>query len=199
MTISITDDRSYDRDFTCGELQTTKRYGYGTYEVRMRVPKTQGIVSAFHNYSHNSSNQGIHLTFPGNRSEMVLTNFVVGASTRNDQNVERWLAPNEMHDYAIEWSPGSLRWYVDGDLVREVIGNGAVNLPSEPSKLHLHIWNAAIPDWLGSFTYPGTPVTLEVDWVAFTAQGEKCQFKGSILCGRGATLPSKVSMNSTTR
>ena len=39
-----------ERDYACGEIQTRKRYGYGTYEVRMKSATGPGLNSAFFTY-----------------------------------------------------------------------------------------------------------------------------------------------------
>src|SRR5690349_16334708 len=36
-----------DRDYSCGELQTKARYGYGVYEARLRSPAASGVNAAF--------------------------------------------------------------------------------------------------------------------------------------------------------
>jgi endo-1,3-1,4-beta-glycanase ExoK len=35
---------------------------------------------------------------------------------------------------------------------------------------------------MGAFADPGRPVAAEVERVAFTAEGDKCQFPDSIVC-----------------
>ena len=34
--------RPKDRDYVCGEIQTNKRFGYGTYEARMKAAAGPG-------------------------------------------------------------------------------------------------------------------------------------------------------------
>jgi endo-1,3-1,4-beta-glycanase ExoK len=35
---------------------------------------------------------------------------------------------------------------------------------------------------MGPFAAPEAPVVMEVDWIAFTAEGEGCRFPASVLC-----------------
>lgn len=42
----------------------------------------------------------------------------------------------QFHDYRVDWSPQSLRWFVDNQLVREQTSN----VPDDPMKLHFNLW-----------------------------------------------------------
>ena len=39
-----------DRDYACGEIQTRARFGYGTYEARMKTVGEPGFDSSFFSY-----------------------------------------------------------------------------------------------------------------------------------------------------
>ncbi|MDI6835349.1 MAG: 1,3-1,4-beta-glycanase, partial [Rhizobiaceae bacterium] len=44
------------------------------------------------------------------------------------------------------------------------------------------LWGTdTLKDWMGSFAFSG-PVRMQIEQVAFTAAGDKCQFEGSLAC-----------------
>src|SRR4029450_6815850 len=46
LQLSFADGKSKDRNYVCGEIQTTKRYSYGTYEARIKAGTGSGLNSA---------------------------------------------------------------------------------------------------------------------------------------------------------
>jgi endo-1,3-1,4-beta-glycanase ExoK len=96
-----------------------------------------------------------------------------------------------MADYAFQWQPDALRWFVNRRLVHEVTGM-KTPIPSRPSKVFLNIRNAAgqgEEDWLGSFEYAGQPLLATFEHVAFTKFGLPCQYPTSVLCAAGGQQP----------
>ena len=85
------------------------------------------------------------------------------------------------NDYAFVWKPDELSWYVNGELLHTV--TDPTKIPSHPQKIFFSLWGTdTLGEWMGKFVDPGRPVTLQVDRVAFTALGEKCQFPESVAC-----------------
>lgn len=73
-----------------------------------------------------------------------------------------------------------MRWYVNGNLVHEATGT---DLPTNPQKIFFSLWGTdTLSDWMGVFADPGGRKTLQVDWIAYTAPGEPCQFPESVAC-----------------
>lgn len=50
LQLKFTQAKTGARDYACGEIQTTKTYGYGTYEARYRTATGSGLNSAFFTY-----------------------------------------------------------------------------------------------------------------------------------------------------
>ena len=82
-----------------------------------------------------------------------------------------------------------------GDILREspeeVLATGQLRLtvtdpaklPSHPQKIFFSLWGSdTLGEWMGAFADPGRKVTLQVDRLAFTALGDKCQFPESVAC-----------------
>lgn len=176
------------RDYACGEIQTQAFHSFGVYEARIRPSKGPGVVSALFTYTgptHGTQHDEIDIEFVGKRADAVEMTHWVDGKADGGKVVELGLdASRGYRDYAFEWAPDRLRWFVDGQLVHEVTAARGP-IPQTPSKLFLSLWNGNNEAWLGKFADAGRPLTMHVDWVAFTAAGEGCRFPASLLCRQG--------------
>lgn len=191
--LTLSDQPYKNREFSCAELQTRRFYSYGTYEVRMKPAAGSGLNSAFFSYtgpSHGNRHDEIDFEFLGKNSKSVYINYHVNYQQSTDgKKHEKYLslpfdATESMNDYAFQWTPDALRWFVNGELVREV-KRSETPLPETPQKIYLSIWNArnkSTEAWMGRWSYPGKPFVASIDYIAFTAPGDKCQFPKSVVC-----------------
>jgi endo-1,3-1,4-beta-glycanase ExoK len=171
--------------FACPEIRTYARLGYGTYEARIRTAAGAGLNTAMFTYSGKPLtpvHDEIDFEFLGKSPGTVQLNYFVGGQGNHGS------VPALGHDgsgtftrIAFVWLPESIRWYVDGRLVREETGR---RLPSTPGQFFLSLWSAGAPsyDWLGKPDPAILPALAQVDWVAFTKMGESCKFPQSITC-----------------
>jgi endo-1,3-1,4-beta-glycanase ExoK len=177
--------------FTCAEMQTYETFGYGTYEVRMRAarPAAPGIVSAFFTYigprpDAPSPHDEIDFEFVGKDARAVQLNYFANGVGDHGKIVKLdFDATETMADYAFEWLPDRIRWYVNGALVHEATRVEGSPFPATPGKILISIWSGhGLDEWLGAFEYPGKPLTARYELIAFTKAGDACQFPGSIVC-----------------
>jgi len=173
-----------ERQYACGEVQTRKRYGYGTYEVRMKSATGAGLNSAFFTYigpTDKKPHDEIDFEVLGKDTGRVQLNQYIAGKGGNEKLVPvADGAGSGFNDYAFVWQKHSLRYYVNGVLVHEV--KDAAKLPSHAQKIFLSLWGTdTLSDWMGRFAFAG-PTRLEVERLAFTAEGEPCQFDGSVAC-----------------
>lgn len=181
-----------ERKHACAEIQSHAFYGYGIYEARMKAAPGPGLVSAFFTYTgppHGAGRPHDEIDFEllGKNRSAVQINYFVNGKPMLGKDVDLGLDGTERAvDYAIEWLPGSIRWFVNGRLVHRVAkGDGAI-LPDHPGKICFSLWNGAGDDmknWLGAFVAPGAPLVATIELVAFTRVGDPCQFPDSIACG----------------
>jgi endo-1,3-1,4-beta-glycanase ExoK len=174
-----------NRDYSCGEVQTKERFGYGTYEARMKTGTGSGLNAAFFTYigpAHKKPHDEIDFEVLTKDPSKVQVNAYVGGKSNDEKLVDvPGGADQNFNDYAFVWEKGRLRWYVNGQLVHEV--TDPTQLPSNPQKIFFSLWGTGtLREWMGEFTDPGKPVSMAVDRVAFTAPGEACQFEGSVAC-----------------
>ncbi|MDI7862061.1 glycoside hydrolase family 16 protein [Rhizobiaceae bacterium n13] len=184
LELTFDDTKAGDRDYACGEVQTRKRYGYGTYEARMKTADGSGLNSAFFTYigpTDKKPHDEIDFEVLGKNSARVQLNQYVSAKGGNEKLIDVPGGANqEFNDYAFVWQKDRLRYYLNGQLVHEVADPG--KLPVNAQKIFFSLWGTdTLKDWMGPFAYSG-PTKLRVDRVAFTAEGDKCQFPGSLAC-----------------
>lgn len=173
-----------ERKYACGEIQTRKRYGYGTYEVRMKSATGAGLNSAFFTYigpTDKKPHDEIDFEVLGKDTARVQVNQYVAGKGGNEKLVDvAGGADSGFNDYAFVWQKHRLRYYVNGALVHEV--TDASKLPTNAQKIFISLWGSdTLSDWMGRFAFAGQ-TTLDVERVAFTAEGEPCQFDGSVAC-----------------
>lgn len=175
ITLALSDAAQGDRAYSCAEIQSEETFGYGLYEARMKIPFASGVNANF--FTHVGAPQGLphneidfeFITHP-QRGQVLQTNFYTDDAGGNEAFHFVPGADREFHTYGFAWGPDALRWYVDGVLIREE----TAQIPAPPQNILLSIWSTdSLTDWMGPLVYPGTPLGLEVDWVAFTpAEGE---------------------------
>lgn len=172
--------------YSCAELQSNQRFGYGTFEARIRTDRAPGLNAAFSTYigpAQDSVHNEINFEIPTREPTQVSLNALLNGEAAHGTEVAlpRGTA-GEFNTYAFVWEPHRLRWYVNGELVHEAT-DMILPLPDTPQKIMLSHWGSeTLTDWMGHFARPSAPVKMEVDWVAYTALGAPCQFPGSVAC-----------------
>lgn len=175
-----------DRDFACGEIQTKQRFGYGTYEARMKTDTGSGLNAAFFTYIGPSDKQPwdeIDFEILTKDTSKVQVNAYIAGKGKNEKLVDvPGGTDGAFNDYAFVWQKDSLRWYVNGQLVNTI--TDPAKLPTHAQKIFFSLWGSdTMKGWMGAFADPGRKVSLQVERVAFTALGDPCQFPESVACG----------------
>lgn len=174
-----------NRDNSCGEIQTKARFGYGTYEARVKSGTGSGLNAAFFTYIgpvHKQPHDEIDFEILTKDPSKVQVNAYVDGKSGNEQLIPvPGGADTEFNDYAFVWEKDRLRWYLNGELVHEL--KSPTKLPSHPQKIFFSLWGSdMLTEWMGPFAAPTAPVAMQVERVAFTAPGEPCQFETSVAC-----------------
>ncbi len=177
-------DVTESHDYRCAEIQSMGRFGYGAYEARFRTDEGSGLNSAFFTYIgevHGESHDEIDFEIlTANPLEVTVNTFVDGEPMHGAEGPLPRPSNEYFHVYSFIWEPERIRWYVDGSLIHSVEDE---TLPSINQKIYFSVWGSdTLSDWMGTFDHPTRPVRMDIDWVAFTALGEDCQFDESVLC-----------------
>ena len=162
-------------------LSTRDKCGYGTYEWTMRMSSTaaaptnpgtaiSGSVSAGFIYVNNSQTE-IDFEFPAaDPAAVYLVNWLNPRPTRDPRGADQTLtrlspfdAPGAFHTYRFVWQPGSIAYYVDGQLR----ATHTTDVPSAPAYFMINHWGTDSDNWGGKATL-GVERFFYVDRVSYT-------------------------------
>ena len=179
MTLQLNDldcpDQCSGRDYASGEFRSNGFYQYGTYTVRMKAAKQDGVVSSFFIYTDEwddgNPHDEIDIEILGKDTTRIQTNYYTDGQGGHEFFIDLGFdAAEAFHTYSIEWMPDAIKWYVDGDLKHTEVGN-IDPLPTTPGRIIMNLWPGITTDpnivaWLGTFEY-SFPLTAQYDWVSF--------------------------------
>ena len=160
-----------------GELRTINTYRYGRYEVRMKSAQGSGVVSSFFTYrdywadGYTSSEHWneIDLEWLGNHDDKVQTNLIIQNAWDLPELIDIDINPHEdFHTYAFEWTPNSIAFFVDEEMIRWV-DNFYADSMYHYQKIMMNIWQSTSTSWVGQFDSDILPVYAFYDWVKYYA------------------------------
>lgn len=171
------------KPYASGEIQSLEEYGYGKFETRMKVASGSGLVTSFFIYTGDGylapNHDEIDIEILGKAPTKIqfhyYANGVSGPEATIDVGVDLSAA---YHRYGFIWYADKIEFYFDGALLHTMYQNDLnadgvpVPIPTRPGKIIANLWTATpLSDtetyWLGSFTYPGTPVRAGYDWITY--------------------------------
>ncbi|SAM00839.1 hypothetical protein [Absidia glauca] len=126
---------------------------YGTFRSTIKMPSAPGTVAAFYHYYNDTSE--IDMETLGRYTDPRLTYFAIQPQIRNEDgsasNLTHVKYPLEydpttdFHEYRFDWSPGSVGFYLDGQLASTI----DTNIPSSPGRIMLNHWTDGNPNFSG--------------------------------------------------
>ena len=159
-----------------GELRTIDSYIFGRFEVRMKPAFGDGYVSSFFTY-HDfwESFYGnwatfineIDIEFTGNLENSVqFTTHHPGPWSLTEIQDTPFNPFDEYHDYAFEWTPDYVKWFINDIEVYSQEGMNVIDL-IYPQKIMMNIWAAIYEDWVGEWNTDTMPVYSYYDHVKY--------------------------------
>ena len=184
MVFTLKQEQFNGKPYTGAELRTdndTGFYSYGCYEVRMKSAGPSGTVSSFFAFRFDPW-QEIDIEIVGKNNNSMLTNIYFNEGPVGESNNDAFQVPpfprgighpydasTEFHTYAFEWLPGEIKWYRDGQLVKQatVDGAGSSQIPDLEMQIMMNLWVSDAPSFAGEIDDSDFPVQSEYDWVRF--------------------------------
>lgn len=186
MLLTLSNKGGKVRPLGCPEIHTYPLTGFGVYESRMRTAAGSGLNTNMFTFigppTGSPEHDEIDFEFLGKDPETVsITHYVNGKNIKGETVHLGFDASKDFHDYAIEWTPHAVRWYVDRKLVHETAKSDPI--PRNKTRLYFSLWaGSSIEDaWMGPFKYVA-PLTAAVAWAAYTPEGKTCLFPQSVTC-----------------
>lgn len=162
LTISLTENNG---SYVGAEYRTHQKYSYGFYSVRMKAAKCPGVISSFFTYTGFPWDE-IDIEFLGDDTTRVQFNYYTNGIGHHEYLYNLGFDASEaFHEYAFDWQPDSITWYVDGRSVYRA----TKDIPSAPGQIMVNIWNVADSnaDWAGKFDDSGLPVNAQYEWFGY--------------------------------
>jgi endo-1,3-1,4-beta-glycanase ExoK len=155
-----------------GQIFTHEAYQYGRFEVRMQSVGAGGVVSSFFLYNLDTDcnwdeelNE-IDIEMTGLSPDLLFTTHYPGPSMHSDTYSADFNPHEGLNDYAIEWEPGIVRWFANGELVN-VQDQDFVDGLIHPMRIMMNLWVSPFPGWVGDWDPTVMPVESVYDWVRF--------------------------------
>ncbi len=172
-------DGTYSYSSARVNTQNKHDFKYGIMEAKMKFPKGQGYLPAFWMMP---TNENLYGQWPkcgeidiaevmGQDTKKLYGTLHYGephAQSQGTTVLQQGDFSDEWHDCAVEWEPGSIKWYVDGVLYHEehswyskTAGQGEVTYPAPFDQNFYLILNLAVGgSWVG---YPDETTSFDTD------------------------------------
>jgi beta-glucanase (GH16 family) len=181
MTISLLRTTGGKLPFSGSEFQRRGYYGYGRYEGVLRASPGYGAVSSFFTYTgppFGDPHDEIDFEFLGRSPREVHTNYFKNGDD-DAVDIPLWFdATQDHHLYVIYWTPDSIRWIIDGHIVRVVTAKDSkIGIPSRSGKLMANIWtgNGGTTQWTGVANFSRASTSYRcIAHVPLGKSGPKC-------------------------
>lgn len=159
-----------DGHYSGAEYRTMQRFSYGFYSVSMKPAKCSGVITSFFTYTGRPWDE-IDIEFLGDDTTKVQFNYFVNGEGGHEFVYDLGFdASEEFHEYAFDWQPDSITWYVDGKPVYKVAGD----MPKTAGNIMMNFWNVADfkSDWAGKFEGTNLPIKAQYEWIGFSSASD---------------------------
>lgn len=167
MSMSVSKEGS---GYAGAEYRSKSKYSYGFYSVCMKPAKCSGVVSSFFTYTNEPVWDEIDIEFLGKDTSVVQFNFYTNGKGNSEFVFNLGFdASLDFHEYAFDWTPNGIVWYVDGVAVYRATATAQKALPSHSMQIMMNVWNGiGVDDWLGALDANALPATAQYKWFAYS-------------------------------
>lgn len=163
------------RNLSAAAISSRGSFLYGRFEATLQATSVSGLVTGF--FLHRDSpRQEIDIEITGNRPDRLLVNvfYNPGAEGAKFDYGYRGTpvaiplgfdASKASHQFAIEWDPCEIRWFVDGELVHRRTAWNPTPIPHLPMTLHVNTWptrSRELAGWLLLRSLPASAIVRRI-------------------------------------
>lgn len=162
LTLSLTQT---DGGYAGAEYRSREYYSYGTYSVSMKAAKCPGVISSFFTYTGNPWDE-IDIEFLGKDTTKIQFNYYTDGKGGHEYVYDLGFdGAEDFHEYAFEWLPDSITWYVDGVAVY----TATEDIPTTSAQIMMNVWNVHddVAAWAGKFDETQLPVCAQYEWIDY--------------------------------
>jgi hypothetical protein len=164
MKLRFTAEPTGDRDYRGAEVRTHQEFQYGRFDTCARFGRGGGVVGSFFTYRFGPWNE-IDIEYLGGNPVGIQYNIIFDPGPQYDPEFDPlgYDPADDFHHYSFEWTPGVVRFYVDGQL-RHTESGASAQAITELSTLRMNIW-ASWTGFAGDFEPNSAPTESWYDWV----------------------------------
>jgi len=144
LVLGLVPQKGMENRFAGASVRRHEATGFGRYEVVMQPARGAGIVTGFFTYTgpyYGTRHDEIDIEFLGKDTTKIHLAYFVDGVLWNKFIDLGFDAADTPQDYAFEWGPDYLRWYVGDRMILErTLADGM--LPQVPGMLFANIWAA---------------------------------------------------------
>lgn len=146
------------KPYKAAEIYTHEATLYGKYVMHMRAAKGSGLISAFFLWKNGSELpevpwEEVDIEVMGkDNAESWQSNIITGLGSSRATSEQEHLADfsfgDDYHTFTLEWTPNSLTWSVDGEIVRtaNTMNNEQVDDLVSPAEMRFNVWPSESPE-----------------------------------------------------
>jgi beta-glucanase (GH16 family) len=163
------------KPYGAAEVRTRVAFLYGRFRARARLAPGAGVVTAF---------WGFYDRYAMSSGEIADNQIVTEAASTEASTLRYAIAsgadapkPTQLtpgfdlsdsfHELGFDWTPTSVRFFLDGQLESEITGDAAASL-TQYQRLVFSAYPTSAA-WTGDFDPGSLPLTAELDWVEIYA------------------------------
>jgi len=147
---------------------------YGRMEMRMRMMRGSGLLSTFFCYKDGSEMTGalweeIDVEVLGkNDAKSWQSNVITGNPRMTSEEIHTLSTSlaDGYHTYAVEWTPDSVSWWFDGEMVKKTTGDQPAKLVNAES-VRFNAWISDATGWVGALDEAALPAYQYVNWIKY--------------------------------
>ena len=185
LSLAVIEEPLGVRNLSAGAISSRASFLFGRFEATLQATGVPGLVTGF--FLHRDSpRQEIDVEILGNRPDQLLVNVFYNPGTdgaKFDYGFRGTPAmvklgfdsSKGLHDFAVEWDPYEIRWFVDEKLVHCRTTWEPTPIPHLPMTLHLNTWPTRSQELAGRLSLRALPAATIVRRVAvYTYNADAC-------------------------
>jgi endo-1,3-1,4-beta-glycanase ExoK len=169
LKLRVTKVQNGDKAYSGAEVASKELFTFGRFVGRIKFCGGSGLVSSLFTYKDNveTSWQEIDIEHLGNNQKSIQYNLISGNLANRVYQPKvvdfQFTPPTEFHDYAIEWKPEGIDFFVDGAHSH----HDTQATLKDAARLHMNAWptDNSVTSFAGPFDATAVPCEAQYDWV----------------------------------
>lgn len=143
-----------------GEIQSINEVGYGSYEIKMKIPNAPSSITGFFLYKEPDFYHEIDIEIYNEpKAYIILTSYKDGKAVNEYRKYLNFDPTIDYHKYRIDFYSNKISFYIDDNYIY----SWSQGFSKENMHLVLNSW---YPKWLGGVR-PQEDHFLNVDWIRY--------------------------------